>query len=77
MSAPFSQEAIKVIAPSRGDRLLIVDRNVLQSDAIASAALAAGYGSAQVVNSAAQALHFMQGQSTTLVLADLALAEGR
>ena len=74
MSASTSENAINLKPPSRSDRLLVVDRNLLQAEAIASAALAAGYGSAQVVNSTDRSLRILQRQSATLVLADLALA---
>ena len=74
MSVPVSVKSVEVDPPSRHDRLLIVDRNVLLADAIASAATVAGYGDAQVVSGAAMALRMMETRASSLVLADLELA---
>ena len=74
MAALLSTDPVQVDPPSRHDRLLVVDRNVLLADAIASAALAAGYGDAQVVNGVDVALRLMHTRAPSLVLADLELA---
>lgn len=76
MSASISPDAASIPPPSRDDRLLIVDRNVLQADAIAGAAMTAGYGSAQVITSTGNALRILQSSAISLVLADLELAAG-
>jgi two-component system, NarL family, response regulator DevR len=74
MAAFQSTDPVQADPPSRHERLLIVDRNVLLADAIASAAVAAGYGDAQVVNSVDVALRLMPARVPSLVLADLELA---
>lgn len=76
MAASISPDSVDVLPPSRSDRLLIVDRNVLLADAIAAAATAAGYGGVQVVSSTGQALRIVPGNAVSLILADLELAAG-
>lgn len=58
----------------RPDRLLIVDRSALLAEAIANAALGAGYEDAWVVSSVELARRLMRERRPTVVLIDLVLA---
>jgi DNA-binding NarL/FixJ family response regulator len=61
-------------SPERPARLLIVDRSVLLAEAIASAAVGAGYEDARVVSSTEVARQLLSVRQPTVALIDLLLA---
>lgn len=74
MTVPAATDARPTDLPERTARLLVVDRSVLLAEAIASAAIAAGYEDVQVVSGAGLARRLMNERQPTIALIDLALA---
>lgn len=71
---PIPIDSLTVARPKDRERLLLIDDSVLLSESIASAALNAGYGSAQVAPNRCTAVRLMTQRPPTMVLCDLVMA---
>lgn len=74
MQATRAQESGSVCHLKRHERLVVADSTTLLAEAIATAALAHGYGNARVASGSANLLRLIDQCPPTLLLADIDLA---